>query len=60
MAGIGSVRDLTEDFGADLMALRDEIAKLTSSVSAFVHSQSTVTQNKVLSQIFSVGEEGPG
>jgi len=43
MAGIGSVGDLTEDFGADLMALRDEITKLTSSVSAFVHSQSTVS-----------------
>ena len=33
------------------MALRDEIAKLTSSVSAFVHSQSTVTQNKVVGAV---------
>ena len=60
MAGIGSVGDLTEDFGTDVMALRDEIAKLTSSASAFVHSQSTVTQNKVVDAVGSKHPENNG
>ena len=51
MAGMKSVGDLTEDFGADLAALRDDIAKLTSSVAAFVNSQSTTTQNKVFEAV---------
>jgi ElaB/YqjD/DUF883 family membrane-anchored ribosome-binding protein len=35
----------SEDFGADLAALRDDVAKLTSSVSEFIRTQATATTN---------------
>jgi ElaB/YqjD/DUF883 family membrane-anchored ribosome-binding protein len=51
MASIKSVEDVTEDFGRALEALRDDIAKLTSSVSEFVSSQTTATTNKVVGAV---------
>ena len=51
MTSSKSVDDVTQDFGAALEALRDDMAKLTSSVSAFVRSQTAATTNKVLDAV---------
>ncbi|MGH6853139.1 MAG: DUF883 family protein [Methylocella sp.] len=37
----------TEDFTADLAALRDDVAELTSSVSEYIRSQTAATTNVV-------------
>jgi ElaB/YqjD/DUF883 family membrane-anchored ribosome-binding protein len=47
MANIKPVEDTTRDFTADLAALRDDVAKLTASLSEFVHFQTTATTNTV-------------
>jgi ElaB/YqjD/DUF883 family membrane-anchored ribosome-binding protein len=47
MANIKPVEEATEDFTADLAALRDDVAKLSSSVSDFIRSQTAATTNTV-------------
>ena len=47
MAHIKPVEEATEDFTADLAALRDDVAKLSSSVSEFIRSQTAATTNTV-------------
>jgi ElaB/YqjD/DUF883 family membrane-anchored ribosome-binding protein len=47
MPSIKPVEDMTRDFTSDLAQLRDDIADLTSSVSKFIHSQTTATTNTV-------------
>ena len=51
MFSIKSVEDVTRDFTADLAALRDDIAKLTSSVSEFIRSQTATTTNTVFDAV---------
>jgi ElaB/YqjD/DUF883 family membrane-anchored ribosome-binding protein len=41
------VEEATEDFTADLAALRDDVAKLSSSVSDFIRSQTAATTKTV-------------
>jgi len=45
MANIKPLEEATEDFTADLTALRDDVAKLSSSVSEFIRSQTAATTN---------------
>jgi ElaB/YqjD/DUF883 family membrane-anchored ribosome-binding protein len=47
MANIKPVEEATRDFSADLAALRDDIGKLTSSVSEFVRSHTMATTSTV-------------
>jgi ElaB/YqjD/DUF883 family membrane-anchored ribosome-binding protein len=41
----------TEDFAADLAALRNDVAKLTSSVSEFMRAQAAATTNTVFESV---------
>ena len=47
MANIKPVEDASQDFTADLAALRDDVAKLSASVSEFIRSQTAATTNSV-------------
>ncbi|HUI21137.1 MAG TPA: hypothetical protein VLZ74_08840 [Methylocella sp.] len=47
MANIKPVEEATQDFTADLAALRDDIAKLSSSVSELLRAQTAATTNAV-------------
>ena len=40
-----------DDFGADLAALRADVAKLTSSMSEFIRTQATATTNSVFDAV---------
>lgn len=51
MPSIKPVEDASQDFSADLAALRDDVAKLSSSISEFVRSQSASTANTVLDAV---------
>ena len=42
-SGIKPVEEASQDFTADLAALRDDVTKLTSSVSEFVRTQTAAT-----------------
>jgi ElaB/YqjD/DUF883 family membrane-anchored ribosome-binding protein len=45
MASIKPVEEVSQDFTADLASLRDDVAKLSSSVSEFIHAHSAATPN---------------
>ena len=45
MASIKPVEEVSQDFAADLASLRDDVAKLSSSVSEFIHAHSAATPN---------------
>jgi ElaB/YqjD/DUF883 family membrane-anchored ribosome-binding protein len=47
MPDIKPIKEASEDFAADLAELRNDIAKLTASVSEIVRSQPSETANKV-------------
>ena len=47
----------TRDFTADLAALRDDIAKLTSWVSEFIRSQTATTTNTVFDAVDSTRQK---
>jgi len=51
MASIKPVEEATQDFSADLAALRDDVAKLTSSVSDFIHSHTAATTSTVVDAV---------
>lgn len=51
MANIKPVEEATQDFTTDLAALRDDVAKLSSSVSDFIRSQTTATTNTVVDAV---------
>jgi ElaB/YqjD/DUF883 family membrane-anchored ribosome-binding protein len=51
MASIKPVEEVSQDFAADLAALRDDVAKLTSSVSEFIRSQTAGTTSTVLGAV---------
>ena len=57
MSSIKSVEDVTREFTADLAALRDDIAKLTSSVSEFIRSQTATTTNTVFDAVDSTRQK---
>lgn len=43
--------DVSQDIAADLASLRDDIAKLTASVSELVRAEATATTNTVLGAV---------
>ena len=47
MPSIKPVEEASQEFTADLAALRDDVTKLTSSVSKFIRTQTTATTNTV-------------
>jgi ElaB/YqjD/DUF883 family membrane-anchored ribosome-binding protein len=51
MPVIKPLDEATQDFAADLAALRDDISKLTASVSELLRSQASVTTNTVLGSV---------
>jgi hypothetical protein len=51
MASIKPVEEVSQDFTADLAALRDDVAKLTSSVSEFIRSQTAGTTSTVFEAV---------
>jgi ElaB/YqjD/DUF883 family membrane-anchored ribosome-binding protein len=51
MPNIKPLEDASQDFAADLAALRDDIAKLTASVSALVRAQASATTDTVLGAV---------
>jgi hypothetical protein len=59
MASIKPVEDATQDFSADLAALRDDVAKLTSSVSDFIHSHTAATTSTVVDAVDNARQKYP-
>ena len=57
MANIKPVEEATQDFSADLTALRDDVTKLTSSVSEFIRSQTVATTNTVADAVDSAKQK---
>jgi ElaB/YqjD/DUF883 family membrane-anchored ribosome-binding protein len=57
MASIKPVEEATQDFSADLAALRDDVTKLTSSVSEFIRSQTVATTNTVVDAVDSAKQK---
>jgi ElaB/YqjD/DUF883 family membrane-anchored ribosome-binding protein len=51
MASIKPVEEASQDFAADLAALRDDVTKLTSSVSEFIRTQTAATTNTVFDAV---------
>lgn len=51
MPSIKPLEEASQDFAADVAALRDDIAKLTASVSALVHAEASATTDTVLSAV---------
>jgi ElaB/YqjD/DUF883 family membrane-anchored ribosome-binding protein len=51
MANIKPVEEATQDFTADLAALRDDVAKLSLSLSDFIRSQTAATANTVVDAV---------
>ncbi|QBR71818.1 hypothetical protein CU048_11640 [Beijerinckiaceae bacterium] len=51
MASIKPVEDVAQDFSEDLAALRDDVAKLSSTISQFVRSQSATTADTVFDAV---------
>ena len=51
MASIKPVEEATQDFSADLAALRDDVTKLTSSVSEFIRSHTVATSSSVVDAV---------
>ena len=48
---IKPVEEASQDFTADLAAMRDDVAKLSSSVSEFVRTQTAATTNTVFDAV---------
>jgi ElaB/YqjD/DUF883 family membrane-anchored ribosome-binding protein len=57
MASIKPVEEATQDFSADLSALRDDVTRLTSSVSEFIRSQTVATTNTVADAVDSAKQK---
>ncbi|MDQ6868073.1 MAG: hypothetical protein M3178_06600 [Pseudomonadota bacterium] len=57
MASINPVEEAAQDFAADLAALRDDVAKLTSSVSEFIRTQAAATTNTVFDAVDNVRQK---
>jgi len=51
MASSKPGKETSQDFAADLAALRDDVAKLTSSVSEFIRSQTAGTTSTVFEAV---------
>lgn len=51
MASIKPVEEASQDFTADLAALRDDVTKLTLSVSEFVRTQTAATTSTVFDAV---------
>ena len=51
MASIKPVEEASQDFTADLAALRDDVAKLSSSLSEFIRTQTTTTTDTVVDAV---------
>lgn len=51
MASIKPGGETSQDFSADLAALRDDVAKLSSSLSEFVRTQTATTTNTVFDAV---------
>jgi ElaB/YqjD/DUF883 family membrane-anchored ribosome-binding protein len=45
------VEEASKDFTADLSSLRDDVAKLSSSLSEFIRTQTTTTTNTVVDAV---------
>ena len=51
MPSIKPVEEASQEFTADLAALRDDVTKLTSSVSEFIRTQTAATTNAVFDAV---------
>ncbi len=51
MSSTKPLEDASQDFAADLAALRGDIAKLTASISALVHAEASATTDTVLGAV---------
>jgi ElaB/YqjD/DUF883 family membrane-anchored ribosome-binding protein len=51
MPDIKSIKEASQDFAADFVALRDDVAKLTASVSELVRTQASTTTSTVLEAV---------
>jgi LytS/YehU family sensor histidine kinase len=51
MASIKAVKVASQDFTVDVAALRDDVAKLSSSLSEFIRTQSATTTNAVVDAV---------
>src|SRR6202035_1522348 len=51
MPSIKPVEEASQEFTADLAALRDDVTKLTSSVSEFIRTQTAATTNTVFDAV---------
>jgi ElaB/YqjD/DUF883 family membrane-anchored ribosome-binding protein len=57
MASIKPVEEATQDFSADLAALRDDVTKLTSSVSEFIRSHTVASASSVADAVDSAKQK---
>jgi ElaB/YqjD/DUF883 family membrane-anchored ribosome-binding protein len=51
MTSTKSLEDVSQDFAADLAALRDDVTKLSTSVSEFIRTQTATTANTVVGAV---------
>jgi len=57
MASNKPVEEASQDFAADLAALRDDVAKLTSSVSEVIRTHTAATTNTVFDAVDSARQK---
>jgi ElaB/YqjD/DUF883 family membrane-anchored ribosome-binding protein len=57
MASIKAVEEATQDFSSDLAALRDDVTKLTSSVTEFIRSHTAATSSNVVDAVGSAKQK---
>jgi len=52
MASTKAVAEASQDFAADLAALRDDVTKVSSSVAEFIRTQTAATTNTVFDAVY--------
>jgi ElaB/YqjD/DUF883 family membrane-anchored ribosome-binding protein len=57
MADVKHIKDASQDFAEDFGALRDDVAKLTASVSELVRAQASTTTGTVMDAVKGAGQK---
>ena len=57
MSDIKHIKDVSQDFAENFAALRDDVAKLTTSVTELVRSQASTTTGTVMEAVKGAGQK---
>ena len=57
MSEIKHIKDVSQDFAENFAALRDDVAKLTTSVTELVRSQASTTTGTVMEAVKGAGQK---